>query len=157
MKKIIICYSRTGKTKLVAETIAKKLNCEIVEIKDKKNRSGIIRWLKAGRDATFQKPTETEPESFNFSLYDLIYIGTPVWAFKPTPAISTFINNCNLTNKKIILFLTAGGTFGKAVKILAEKIISLGGQIVGIILIKTAGKSREKIIKETEILFKTNL
>ena len=36
MKAMVVCYSRTGNTRLVAEKIAEGLNAELEEIKDKK-------------------------------------------------------------------------------------------------------------------------
>lgn len=36
-KKIVVYYSYTGHTKMIAESIQKQLNCEILEIKPVKN------------------------------------------------------------------------------------------------------------------------
>jgi len=38
--------------------------------------------------------------------YDLVIIGTPIWAWKPTPAIRTYISQNNLAGKKVALFYT---------------------------------------------------
>ncbi len=49
MKKILVAYySKTGNTKRAAEDIAKSLGADLEEIKDKRNRKGFGRGLRAG-------------------------------------------------------------------------------------------------------------
>lgn len=50
MNILIVYYSRTGRTKKIAENIRTKLNADIDEISDIKNRNGFLGWLSAGRD-----------------------------------------------------------------------------------------------------------
>ena len=90
MKTLVAFYSRDGNTKRVAEIIAKALNADIDEIKDKKSRKGIIGFLRAGYDATRGKTTE-----INFSKkpadYDVVILGGPVWNGRVTPAVRTYL------------------------------------------------------------------
>lgn len=51
MKAAVLYYSRTGKTAVTAKALAEKIYADLIEIKDLKNRKGVIRWLGAGRDA----------------------------------------------------------------------------------------------------------
>jgi flavodoxin len=48
--------------------------------------------------------------------YDLIIIGTPIWAWSPTPAIRTYIKNNNLSGKKIALFFTYENNLRQAIE-----------------------------------------
>ena len=48
MKKLVVYYSRTGNTKVVAEKIANQLNADISEIIDRKNRKGRLVFLTGG-------------------------------------------------------------------------------------------------------------
>lgn len=45
--------------------------------------------------------------------YDVIYIGGPVWWYKPVPAIRTFLSQYDLSNKTIIPFACNCGWLGK--------------------------------------------
>ena len=99
MKSIIIYYSRTGRTKLIAQTLAKEKNMNIVEIKDKTNRSGAIGFIKGTLDSMINNSTTIEPVTIDLDKYDTVYIGTPVWASKITPAIKQILDNINLENK----------------------------------------------------------
>ncbi|HTY74310.1 MAG TPA: flavodoxin [Candidatus Nanoarchaeia archaeon] len=106
MKSLVVYYSRTGNAKFVAQTVAAELGSDLEEIVDTKNRAGKLGWISASRDASGGKQTSISPMTRNPADYDLIIVGTPVWAWRPTPAIRTYFANNNLTGKKIALFFT---------------------------------------------------
>jgi flavodoxin len=58
MKILIAYYSRTGTTSKIAKEIAKKIKADIDEIKDLKDRKGILGYIFSGRDSMLQKTTE---------------------------------------------------------------------------------------------------
>ena len=84
MKSLVVYYSRTGKTKFVAETIAAELGSDIEEIVDLKNREGKIGWMSATQNASRGKETQIAPTKKAPNDYDLLIIGTLVWAFNTT-------------------------------------------------------------------------
>ena len=94
MKILVVYYSRTGRTKKAARKIAELLlksghEASLEEIVDKKKRSGIIGWIKSGRDATLKQKTVIEPFKANLSSFDLVIVGTPVWAFTVATPVRT--------------------------------------------------------------------
>ncbi|MBC7219102.1 MAG: NAD(P)H-dependent oxidoreductase [Hadesarchaea archaeon] len=109
MKVLVVCYSRTGTTKIVGEAIAKELGADFDQIIDLKKRTGLppIRFLIAGRDAMRKRKTEIKFER-SAADYDLIIIGTPVWAGNITPAVRTYLGIQNLEGKKVAFFYTDG-------------------------------------------------
>ena len=109
MKSLIVYYTRTGNSRYVAETIASQLGADIEEVIDLKKRSGILGWLSGGKDAKQGKETEIAPTQKNPADYDLIVIGTPIWAGKPTPAINTYLKKNDLSGKKVTVFFSKGG------------------------------------------------
>ena len=56
MKTLVAFYSRTGCTRIAAETIAKTLDADLVELKEQKGRQGITGFLTGGYDAIRGKP-----------------------------------------------------------------------------------------------------
>jgi flavodoxin len=106
MKCLVVYYTRTGKTKSVAEAIAAQLGADLEEIVDLKKREGKIGWIMSGKDASRKSTTEIAPAAKNPAEYDLVVIGTPIWAWSPTPAIRTYISQHNLSDKKVALFYT---------------------------------------------------
>jgi len=109
MKTIVVFYSRTGNTKFVAEQIASELGAEIEEVVDLKNREGKMGWLSAGRDATGNKETQIGETEKNLDTYELVVVGTPVWAWGPSAAIRTFLSKHSFAGKKVALFFTMDG------------------------------------------------
>ena len=106
MKTLIIFYSDSGSTKIMAKTLSMHLKADIIEIKDLKNRKGTVNKFLSSIDAFRESKTKISPEKIDLTSYDLIYIGTPTWANKPAPAIITLIDRCNWAGKDVILFTT---------------------------------------------------
>ena len=116
MKTLVAYYSRTGNTKLVAEKIADYLNAETCEVIDKKVRKGKLIFLTGGYAALREKLTEIDVIK-TIDDYDLIIVGSPVWAGKMTPAIRTFLAKNDFSDKQLAFFVTMGGDKpGKALK-----------------------------------------
>ncbi len=104
---LIAFYSRSGKTKKIAELISNSLNCDYEEIVDMKKRTAfIIGYIKSGRDAAKEKLTTIKELQQNPELYDLIILGTPNWSSRMPPAIRTYINNNKSKFKKVAFFCT---------------------------------------------------
>jgi flavodoxin len=116
MKSLVVYYTRTGNAKFVAETIAAELGSDIEEVVDLKKRAGKIGWMSAGKDATQEKQTQIGPTTRVPQDYDLIILGTPIWAWKPTPAIRTYIAKNDLSGKNVALFFTMDSNLKQAVE-----------------------------------------
>ena len=114
MKSLVVYYSRTGKTKFVAESIATNLGADLEEIVDLKKRTGPVGWLMGGKDATRKNQTEIAQTKKIPQDYDLIIIGTPIWAWSPTPAVRTYVQKNSLAGKKVALFYTSDGDIKQA-------------------------------------------
>lgn len=153
MKSIVFYYSRTGKTAIAAKTLADKMSSELVEIKDLKNRDGIIGWIKALFDARGMKITQIEPNKVNTADYDTICFGTPIWAGNPTPAINTVIKNFEIRGKDVILFVTLGGDkYKNMLNLMRKEVEEKGGNVIKTIAIVNSGKkSDEDIINEIQM------
>ena len=107
MKKLVVFYSRTGNTRKIAEEITGKINADIEEIIDLKNRKGILNWIWAGRDGMKGNLTKIR-YSKDSGKYGLVIVGTPVWV-NMAPAIRTYLLDNRNKIKKIAFFLTSGG------------------------------------------------
>ncbi len=110
MKTLVVYYSRSGTTKKIADEICDKMNCDIEEIIDNKNRKGLFGWLIAAFDARSKKLTVIENIKNDPSKYDLVIMGTPIWAGLMAPALRTYINQNKNQFKKVAFFCTHGGS-----------------------------------------------
>jgi len=111
MKILIAYYSRTGKTKKVAEKLKEILKADLDEIHDSKSRKGIIRYIFAGRDALMKRLTKISYKK-NVFKYDLVLIGTPNWAGRIPPAVRSYLLENKPKLKKIALFCTMSASGG---------------------------------------------
>ena len=114
MKSIIIYYSYSGNTRKVALVLAEYLREKTeVEIIDLKPQDESCSFLGQCRRAFFKQRAKIETANVDLSDYDLICLGSPVWAFAPAPAMNTYLDQCfSLENKEVILFTTYGSGTG---------------------------------------------
>jgi len=110
MKALVVFYSRTGATKQVAEALAESLNCDSEELIDTKKRSGPLGFVSAGRDAKAKKLTKLTDIKRDPASYDLVILGTPIWAGTLSSATRTYIANNKSKFKRVAFFCTHGGS-----------------------------------------------
>jgi len=110
MTTLVVFYSRSGRTKKVAEAISDILKCDIEEIFDTKNRKGILGFLSTGNDAIVKRFTVIKEAKKNPSLYDLVVIGTPIWAANISTPIRTYISLSKDNFKKVAFFCSRLGS-----------------------------------------------
>lgn len=123
-KILIVFYSRTGHTRTAANDIAAALGADVEEIAEKQSRKGIIGWLYAGRDAMKKRSAEIAPLQKNPADYDLVIIGSPVWAWTIVPAIRTYFETNKDKIAKYAFFTTSGNTP-------IEKTVAAAKEIIG--------------------------
>ena len=108
MKIGIVYYSRTGNTRQVAKILQekfkeKKADVDLIEIEHVK-RPG---FFTAGRASSKQLEVPIKNTDFNLGKYDVIIAGSPTWAGKPSPFITTFMKKAeNIQGKKVAVFGT---------------------------------------------------
>ena len=148
MKTLVVFYSRTGITKKVGEALAAKLGADIEEIKDTVNRSGAKGYLLSGRDAMRRKLTTLEPQSKNAFEYDLVVIGTPIWAWNMSAPIRTYVTEQKNNFKNVAFFCTMGGSGNEGT--FSEMTEVIGKQPLGILALKTVQVVKNEFIEELE-------
>ena len=119
MKTVIIYFSLTGFTKSIAETMAKTLDAELIPLISEdaqSNDSKFISILKGGSQVMGKKKPKLIEYNFNPADYDLVIIGTPVWAWSFVPALRTFFGEHDLAGKKVAVYATHQGGPGKTLK-----------------------------------------
>ncbi|MBM3254778.1 MAG: flavodoxin [Candidatus Omnitrophica bacterium] len=114
MQSIVIYYSYSGNTKQVArvlaELLAQKGEVEEIELKClDEPRSFFAQCKRAFRRVR----GKIQEATLDLSGYDLVCLGTPVWALSPAPAINTCLDQAvGLGGKRAVLFTTYGSGTG---------------------------------------------
>lgn len=115
MKTLITYYSYSGITdkvvKIYSDILSKKGEVTVQRLKPKEE---ITAFMGQCRAAFARKRAELQ-EGINFDMgsYDLLLLGSPVWAFAPAPAINTYLDKVSgLEGKRTITLLTSGSGAG---------------------------------------------
>lgn len=114
---LVTYYSKTGNTRKVAEEISRVLGGDLDEIKDSKNWEGPSRILSGSLSALLKRKTEISTGK-DPSGYDLVVVGTPVWAGRPAPAVRTYLSKNKLN--KVAFFCTCGSHPAKTFDVMEE-------------------------------------
>lgn len=118
MPKLIVYFSYTGNTRMIANKIRDKLNCDILEIKTVIPYSSDYETVvndEQNSESSTKLPDILDIE-LDLNKYDEIILGTPVWWYRAAPAIRTFLTKNNLSNKVIKPFATNAGWLGRTFK-----------------------------------------
>lgn len=126
-KTIVTYFSASGITKKVAEKIANLKQTDLFEIEpvDKYTNEDLDWTNKDSRTTLEMQDKSSRPKIVNkitnLDDYDTVIIGFPVWWYTATTIINTFIEENNLSNKNIYIFVTSGSSsFGGSLKDLKE-------------------------------------
>lgn len=106
-------YSFTGHTKEMAEKQAQKYNATLVEVKESKKRSKLNAYLTGCVQARKQSSTKIDAVNVNFSNYDHIIIGAPIWWGLPAPAFNSIVEMIPSGKEVDLFFLSGSGNTAK--------------------------------------------
>ena len=150
MKTAVIFYSYDGNCTFTARQIGKLLNADIVQVEtvDNKKRRGLFKILWGGMQVVLNKLPALKPLNFDAAPYDLLILGSPVWASSPAPAIKAFLSQTKISGKKIALFMSHAGGMGDAM--VKFKASLEGNTIVSEIDFNSPVKNAEKTIQQIE-------
>ena len=128
MSKLVAYFSASGRTARKAKDLAEIIGADTYEIAPKEPyTSADLNWMnKKSRSSVEMGDRTSRPELaetvHDFSAYDVVYIGFPIWWYTAPTIINTFLEAFDLSGKKIVLFATSGGsTIDKAYSDLKEQ------------------------------------
>ena len=116
MSKILISYfSATGTTKRVAEKVAIAVNGDLFEIEPmEKYTEADLDWTNKQSRSSIEMNNNIKPEIVNkvsnIEEYDTICLAFPIWWYKEPTIIDKFLEENNINDKKIYVFVTSGSS-----------------------------------------------
>ena len=111
-KSIIIYFSRSGSTELLAAKLADRTGADLLEIVAKNPYPG--RYLSTLSRANQERESDDYPELMmdipDLSQYDTVFLGYPIWAMTLSHPMVSFLSEYGslLNNKRIIPFMSQG-------------------------------------------------
>lgn len=137
MSKALVAYfSASGITMKVAVRLAAGIWADVFEIKPEKPYTDAdLRWTnpiaRCNREKIGRKDVPIADTLSNFAIYDILYLGFPIWYYAAPNIIQTFVKQYDLGNTRIALFATSGGSdIGKTADKL-KPFLSPGAKIIG--------------------------
>ncbi|MGZ7049881.1 MAG: flavodoxin family protein [Methanobacterium sp.] len=127
----MVFYSRTGTTRRVAEEIRENLDGDMEELRDKRNRSGAAGYMRSLINALRRTPADLEDIKNDPSIYELVIIGTPIWAGKISTPIRAYITQNQAKFNNVAFFATAGsnsfeGAFAEMKELIGTPLAEMG-------------------------------
>jgi DNA-binding transcriptional ArsR family regulator len=131
IKACVIFYSYSGITRRVAEGIRNASGCDLVEVKTKEPYTSFSVYTKGVLRSRKEACDLIEPAEIDVSNYDFFIIGTPVWAWRPAPAINAAVQALRGCKGKIaVLFTTCSNQPGEALPILSKALADRGVRVM---------------------------
>lgn len=114
-KTLVAYFSATGVTKAAAEQIAAEQNADLWEIvPNEPYTAADLDWRNDQSRSSLEMKDPAERPMIkmctDISSYDTIYLGFPIWWNTCPRIINSWIDNNDLTGKRIILFYTSGSS-----------------------------------------------
>ncbi len=114
MKTLILYYSLGGNTKRIAQMIGREIDADLVEIETVEPYTGsyndIVDQGQEEVNSGYLPPIK--PVEIDWSAYDKVVLGSPVWWYTFAPAVNTFLKGHDFTGKEVYPFATNGGWIG---------------------------------------------
>ena len=106
---LIMYYSKTGKTNIVAEELKTLMpDARIVEIKSDVGIMQAVMWHQL-----FNRNACNEPIAVDLEKYDQVILCSPIWLQKISSPMRTIINTAPLKGKQVQMFVVCAGHFGE--------------------------------------------
>jgi flavodoxin len=108
---LISYYSRSGNTLIIAELIRKEVSGILHEIRPEKpyppDNGVVVEQAKKEIRKGYKPPLKSTIE--NIAMYELLFVGSPIWWGTMAPPVLTFLSDNDFTGKTILPFCTHGG------------------------------------------------
>lgn len=106
---LVVCYSRSGTTRKMASAIAESLGADLEEICDYSDRRSVGGYVRSLLDAIGKRSVDIVPGGRDVAAYDLVVIGTPVWAGMPCAPVRAWLTANKAHLRHIAVFCSLGG------------------------------------------------
>ncbi len=156
---LVVYYSRSGNTEAMAREIARHLKSQIRHLDSERYPRNFKGWRNAANDAHKERTSGISPRTLDLKPYRLIFLGAPIWLYRPAPPLWAFVENNDFTGKKVVLFNTFNSRFKEEEFTKLRRLIKArGGEVIDHIYVRRGRvllqKSREELLKEVRGILK---
>jgi flavodoxin len=154
MNTCFIYHSYSGTTRKIAETVRAACGGDSIEVVPRQGYNTLTAYTLGCMRARKGECDPIDPEVIDVSAYNLIVIGTPVWAFRATPAVNAAVAALKgAEGKRAVVFATCGGSPGETIPRLKEALAMKGTSVVGeMVFARKDTEDREKVAALTRMV-----
>lgn len=146
-KALVAYYSWTGHTRQIAEAIATQLGADVEPIREVHNRAGWLAYFRSAWEALHKTPAAISDIEKDPAAYDLVVLGTPVWAGHVSSPMRAYVAKQRTAFKRIAVFCTEGSASGA--RALAEMADLAGKDPIATLIVTerdiSSGDFRQKV------------
>ena len=115
MNMLVVYFSAEGTTAKVAKAFSERMKADLFEIVPEKPYSAAdIKWTnplaRCNREKFGKKDVPVNGRIENFSDYDTVVIGFPIWYGAAPNVVNTFCKGYDWSGKRVFAFATSGGS-----------------------------------------------
>ncbi len=115
-KELVAFFSASGTTAKLAKKLASAIKADLHEIKPEVSYTAEdLNWNNKNSRSSLEMSDKTSRPAVantveNMEQYDTIYVAFPIWWYVAPTIINTFLEQYDLTGKKVIPIATSGGS-----------------------------------------------
>ncbi len=110
-KTLVVYFSRSGNTRVIAGTIQRALSADLFEIEPARpypaDYEKTVEQARQERDRGFEPPLAARVQDIRS--FDTVFLGFPIWGETAPPVIRSFLKAHDLSGKTLRPFITHGG------------------------------------------------
>jgi flavodoxin len=135
---LVLYYSMSGNTEIMAKAIASRYQADLIEIKAEEYSNDFIGSTRASADAwTEERNSTIDPGTIDLNRYRFIFLGSPIWWYRPAVPLWTFVVKNDFQNQKTVLFNTFNSRFkDKYIDEFSDLVKAKGGNLFDHIFIR---------------------
>ncbi len=159
---LVLYYSFSGNTEAMARLIASRYQADLIQIDAEEYTNDFIGNSRAGIDAWTEKRDSTiDPDTIGLNRYRFIFLGSPIWWYRPAVPLWTFASKNSFQSQNIVLFNTFNSRFkDKYIYEFSDLVKSKGGDLVDHVYIRRGRwynqLDRKELIEQVKTQLKSN-
>src|ERR1043165_1252872 len=110
-KVLVVYFTRTGNTRVIAQLIRRTLRADLFEIEPAapypEDYEMTVSQAQKERDSSYQPALAAAVP--DIGAYEVVFLGFPIWGATIPPVVRSFLAQHDLTGKTIVPFITHGG------------------------------------------------
>lgn len=117
-KVLVIFFSRSGTTRLLAEHIVRAAGADLEELREPRSRRGLLGWLRSAYEGKYRRSTKPLPLTHDPRGYDIVFLGSPTWIGSLASPVRGFLEEYGHSLPSVAPFATCG--IGGATDVIAQ-------------------------------------